>query len=94
MWAAQRHDLELTTRLLKAGADPNLSDQSGLGPLQVALAALGPSPQATTAALAGGTFDTVLGPVEFDATGQNIHNAYALHIWQDGKFVEISKALR
>jgi branched-chain amino acid transport system substrate-binding protein len=84
----------ISARLVAAGLPPEPYVYLGYATLQVALAALGPSPQATTAALAGGTFDTVLGPVEFDATGQNIHNAYALHIWQDGKFVEISKALR
>ena len=37
MWAAQRGNLELTMRMLKAGADPNLRDSEDLGPLQVAI---------------------------------------------------------
>src|SRR5882724_2889091 len=37
MWAAQRGNVELTMRMLKAGADPNLRDGEDLGHLQVAI---------------------------------------------------------
>lgn len=37
MWAAQRSNIPLTRRLLEAGADPNVVDEQGLGPLQIAI---------------------------------------------------------
>ncbi len=80
--------------LVEAGLPPEPYVYLGYATLQVALAALAETPQATTAALKDGNFDTVIGPVEFDASGQNSRNAYALHVWQGGRFVETSKALR
>jgi branched-chain amino acid transport system substrate-binding protein len=63
----------------------------GYATMQVALAALGATPQETTERLRSGSFDTVTGKVDFDDTGQNRTNPFALHVWQGGHFVEIAE---
>ena len=82
----------LLPKLVEAGLPPDPYVYLGYATLQVALAALSDTPAATAAALKGGTFQTVRGQVKFDPAGQNIDNAYALHVWQGGRFVELSKA--
>jgi branched-chain amino acid transport system substrate-binding protein len=82
----------LLPRLVQAGLPPEPYVYLGYAALQVALAALADTPQATTDALKKGTFQTVTGPVQFDQTGQNVDNPYALHVWQNGRFVKVSKA--
>jgi branched-chain amino acid transport system substrate-binding protein len=84
----------ISARLVEAGLPPEPYVYLGYATLQVALAALGETPQATANSLEDGSFETVIGPVEFGPAGQNIHDSYALHIWQGGKFVEVPKAVR
>ena len=39
-------------------------------------------------ALRGGTFDTVIGPLSFDAKGDLKNPEYVFYIWKDGKYAE------
>src|SRR5262249_27695756 len=40
--------------------------------------------------LRSGSFETVVGPVEFDAKGDNRNFQYHMYRWHDGKYIDIS----
>lgn len=58
----------------------------GYAALEVAIAALGGTAQATTQNLASKEFESILGPVQFDNQGKNLHNSYKLFVWREGTF--------
>lgn len=43
--------------------------------------------EAVTAALKNNSFDTALGPLKFDAKGDNSAPGYVFYVWNDGKYV-------
>lgn len=61
----------------------------GYGAMQIALASLAGTPESTAAALAGGAFQTVLGPVRFNADGSASRRAFELRAWKAGVFQSV-----
>ncbi|QQP87749.1 ABC transporter substrate-binding protein [Skermanella sp. TT6] len=49
-----------------------------------------PEPDAVADALREGTFDTVIGPLDFDDKGDLTEPAYVMYSWQDGKYGQVS----
>jgi branched-chain amino acid transport system substrate-binding protein len=76
----------LVARLVAQGIEPEPYVVLGYASTQVALAALAPTPQETTARLRNGVFQTVAGPVSFALDGQNVHATYALRSWNGRAF--------
>jgi branched-chain amino acid transport system substrate-binding protein len=81
----------ISGELVSAGLPAEPYVLLGYATMQIALEALAATPAETTENLASGSFDTVTGKVDFDETGQNRHNPFSLHVWRDGRFVEISE---
>lgn len=74
----------LTTLLEERNIKPSKAIYEGYAAIEVAISALAESVEATGQNLANNRFDSVLGPVQFDKQGKNIHNPYKLFIWRDG----------
>ncbi len=70
---------------------PSKGIYDGYAAIQVAIASLGKTKDETTQNLNSKRFETVLGDVEFDNSGKNIHNPYRLHIWQNGTLLPYDK---
>ncbi len=70
--------------LIERNIEPSKALYEGYAALEVAIAALGENVQATTQNLASKQFESILGPVQFDNKGKNLHNPYKLFIWRDG----------
>lgn len=72
------------TKLLKERAiTPSKAIYDGYAAIEVAIASLGENYQKTIQNLNSNRFETILGSVEFDKQGKNIHNPYKLYIWQN-----------
>jgi branched-chain amino acid transport system substrate-binding protein len=76
----------LLARLLAEGIEPEPHVVLGYASMQVALAAIAPTPLETTARLRNGVFQTVAGPVSFALDGQNVHDSYSLQSWNGRAF--------
>jgi branched-chain amino acid transport system substrate-binding protein len=78
---------EALRELLKErNIEPSKALYEGYAALEVAIAALGNTTQETTQNLASKEFGSVLGPVQFDNQGKNLHNSYELFIWREDTF--------
>lgn len=78
---------EAIANLLKErNIQPTKAVFEGYAALEVAIAALGETVEATTQNLATKRFESILGPVQFDKEGKNLHNPYKLFKWQNGIF--------
>lgn len=87
-------DLPGFTRIADAFADAGIEPESyaiiGFATIELVLAAMQPSPQETRTALLERRFDTVVGAVDFDETGANRFDSYALHVMRGGRFVPLA----
>jgi branched-chain amino acid transport system substrate-binding protein len=77
---------EVLAVLKERGIAPDPYVLLGYGATQIALASLAGTPESTAAALSGGTFATVLGPVRFNADGSANRRAFELRVWKAGAF--------
>lgn len=69
--------------------EPDGRTFEGYAAIEVALAALGDTPESTSRNLNERTFDTILGPVRFDENGQNRNNRYVINQWDGEQFVPL-----
>jgi len=76
----------LTNLLEERNITPSKALYEGYAAIEVAIAALGETAEATTQNLAAKRFESVLGFTQFDKNGKNVHNPYKLFIWRDGAF--------
>ena len=72
--------------LKQRNIEPSRALYEGYAALEVAIADLGETTQATTQNLSSKKFESVLGPIQFDNQGKNLHNSYELFIWREGTF--------
>lgn len=81
--------LQSATRVSELLKDRNIKPTDaiydGYAAIEVAIGSLGSDHKATTKNLGTKRFETILGSIEFDKQGKNIHNPYRLHLWQNGK---------
>jgi len=71
---------QLGNLLIEREIKPERSIYEGFAAVQLAIQAL----EMPDKSLAGKTFETIIGTVEFNDKGENIHNPYKLHIWREG----------
>jgi len=76
----------LTSLLEKRNIEPSKALYEGYAAIQVAIAALGETVEATKQNLTTKRFESILGSAQFDKNGKNVHNPYKLFIWRDGAF--------
>ncbi len=74
----------LTALLIKRDIKPKKAIYDGYAAIQVAIAAIGTNQSETIKNLTSNRFQSIVGSVEFDKDGKNIHNPYVLHLWQNG----------
>lgn len=82
---------QLTKLLKERKITPTKSMYDGYASIQVAIASLAENHAQTIQNLKSKRFETILGAIEFDKSGKNIHNPYKLHIWQDGRLEPLIK---
>ena len=71
---------------------PSKALYEGYAAIEVAVAALGETYQATSNNLASKRFETINGTAQFDNRGKNIHNPYKFYIWQNGVLEPLDNA--
>lgn len=76
----------LNDLLKQRNIQPSKALYEGYAALEVAIAALGETLEATTQNLATKEFKSILGTVQFDKQGKNLHNSYKLFVWREGQF--------
>lgn len=77
----------LAARLVGAGVEPEPFVFLGYAAIELALAAVQPTPEETLAALRDRRFETVVGAFDFDETGRNVIGRYGLYEWRGDRFV-------
>lgn len=82
----------LAARLVGAGVEPEPYVFLGYAAIELALAALRETPDATLAALRDTRFDTVVGAFDFDEAGRNTVDRYGLYEWRGGRFLAAPEA--
>lgn len=82
----------LNALLKERNIEPTNALYEGYAAIEVALAALADTPETTTQNLATKQFESILGPVQFDKQGKNLHNPYQLFIWRDGAFERLDRS--
>ncbi|MEM7464738.1 MAG: branched-chain amino acid ABC transporter substrate-binding protein [Pseudomonadota bacterium] len=79
----------LERQLKSSNIEPEAHVFQGYAAIEVAMAALRPTPEQTSEALEQTVFRTVLGNVDFDEERRNRVNNYILQQWRDKKFVPV-----
>ncbi len=80
---------ELTELLTEREIQPTKAIYEGYAAVEVALSVMGEDYQATTNNLATKRHESVIGSVQFDNQGRNIHNPYKIFIWRNGSLVPL-----
>ena len=83
---SQRSAFGLNATLASYKIEPETYLYYGFAAMQLALAALRPTPAETSTTLASTNFETVLGLVAFGQGRQNSQHRHALHVWKNGGF--------
>ncbi|MGI9352124.1 MAG: branched-chain amino acid ABC transporter substrate-binding protein [Rhizobiaceae bacterium] len=86
--ASTTGDAYLEERLTVLQMERDREIYAGYAAVQVAIQAVGATPQDTTEALATKEFNTVLGKLRFNADGSSTYNPYELRIWNGTKLVK------
>lgn len=84
---------ELADEFVKAGIEPGEYAFLGYSVIQIALSSLAADPDQTNAALSETAFNTVTGIYAFGPDGARRGDDFALHIWKNGRFVRVGKAV-
>ena len=78
---------QIKTAIEQADETPDAMFMQGIASIEVALQAINSSPEAVTEKLSKSAFQTILGPVQFDADGRNIQNPYKIYVWNGEEFI-------